>query len=189
MEHIDIHIKGIAPLLMHNIRLADPLDPWTKKLSALTGTRPKTDDIHAQIARVEFEGGLYFDEEIGPYMPANNLDKMLLEGGTLHKIGKIIKESTLSVNDRYALEYNGPRTVEGLYKAGFFDRRAIGIGRSKTIRTRPMYREWELKFTLAFDEERLNVEQLIQAVEDAGRYKGLGDYRPRFGRFEMVNGG
>lgn len=190
MEHIDFHIKGIAPLLMHNIRLADPLDPITKALAELTRipTKKKTEEIHAQIARLEFNGGLYFDETIGPHIPANNIDKMIYDGATAQKLGKVTQEATLSVDDRYALQYDGPRTMDGLYKAGFYDRRAIGVSRAKVFRTRPMFRDWELKFAVAFDDERLNREQVIQAVKYAGRYKGLADYRPRFGRFELVNG-
>ena len=68
------------------------------------------------------------------------------------------------------------------------DRRPIGVGRSKTIRTRAMFREWELKFVTVFDPDRLNHGQIVQSMKYAGRYKGLGDHRPRFGRFELLNG-
>lgn len=31
----------------------------------------------------------------------------------------------------------------------------------------------------------INRDQLVQAMHDAGRFSGMGDYRPTFGRYEI----
>ena len=68
-----ITITGTAPLLMHNGRLANPLDPSTQALKSLTSKRKKTDDDLFDIARAEFLGGLYIDPDVGPYVPGENV--------------------------------------------------------------------------------------------------------------------
>ena len=66
---VRLSIEGTAPLLMHNIRLADPLNPIAKAMKAISSKRKKTDDDLAQLARLEFEGGLYVLPDLGPYLP------------------------------------------------------------------------------------------------------------------------
>jgi len=71
---------GARPLLLHNEQLASPLNPYSKRLAELTAVLKKTEEQLWQIARLQFEGGLYFDKEIGPYVPANMLRKCLIKG-------------------------------------------------------------------------------------------------------------
>ena len=47
--------------MMHNARLANPLDPLVQEIKKLTGKRKKTEDDLLQIARLEWEGGFYFN--------------------------------------------------------------------------------------------------------------------------------
>jgi hypothetical protein len=185
METKNFHIVGIAPLIMHNVRLADPLDEFAKKVKKLTANRRKTEEIHEQIAREEFEGGLYFDKALGPYIPADNIERMIVDAAKASKLGATVKESMLSVGDRFQLAYEGPRTVQELYDEKFLYRRAVGMRGSKTVRTRPMFPNWAVEFTLSYDPERLNGDQVRDIIEYGGRYKGLCDFRPRFGRFKL----
>jgi hypothetical protein len=43
-----------------------------------------------------------------------------------------------------------------------------------------------LRFTINILEEQLPVEAVRKILEYAGRYVGIGDFRPRFGRFEVI---
>jgi hypothetical protein len=54
------------------------------------------------------------------------------------------------------------------------------------MRTRPIFRTWALKFEVSFNADLVNPEQIQLAVEDAGAQVGLCDYRPKFGRFQIV---
>ena len=57
--------------------------------------------------------------------------------------------------------------------------------RSTVMRTRPIFREWELEFTVHFMPDIVDEHSLDEAVEIAGKLIGLSDYRPKYGRFEV----
>lgn len=46
-------LRGVAPLVMHNSRLANPLDPLKRELSKLTAQKKKTDSVRAQDRAVQ----------------------------------------------------------------------------------------------------------------------------------------
>ena len=46
--------------------------------------------------------------------------------------------------------------------------------------------KWELTFTIMNTDDRIREEILMEILSDAGRYFGIGDYHPRFGRFEVI---
>jgi len=71
MSLVRLQFSGnTMPLVMHNGRLADQLNPLAKRLKSLAAKRKKSDDDLMEIQRVEWEGGLYYDPKIGPYVPA-----------------------------------------------------------------------------------------------------------------------
>ncbi len=59
IKSISLRLVGVGPMLMHNSRLGDPLDPITKALAAITSKRLKTEADHMRIAELEFHGSLY----------------------------------------------------------------------------------------------------------------------------------
>ena len=87
----------------------------------------------------------------------------------------------------WRLKYDGPTDVDKLFKdPRFRDRRIARIGKDKIMKTRPIFPTWELSFTASYLPELVNEKQVARALEVAGRTKGLADYRPRYGRFEIV---
>lgn len=184
-----VTIEGIRPLLMHNGRLCDPLDEHTKRLKTAAKQRNKSDDDHINVARIEFEGGLYHDPKVGPYIPSDNLQAMIERGSTRRKLGKIFK-AHVSVEmpqdvDGFALKYKGPRDVEALWNAKpFAFTKGARVGQSRVMRTRCRIPSgWSVKFLVEVIADGVSKAQLTQAVSDAGLYEGLGDWRPRYGRF------
>ena len=189
MQTLKIKLVGTSPLLMHNERLADPLDAVTKELKRTTSKKKKTDEDHEQVARIEWEGGLYFDDKIGPYLPGWNLVATLKSAGRLSKRGKDIERAVNILEDKVPVQYSGPRKLDAMYKAGMRDRRSVGVMGKRVIRTRPRFEEWAVEFTLLFEEGVFNRDDLVAILADAGTMIGTGDFRPRFGRFsvEVVN--
>ncbi|MGP1609293.1 MAG: hypothetical protein ACTS5G_01205 [Burkholderiales bacterium] len=183
MRQIKVTIKGISPLLMHSDRLANPLDPATKAHKELTGKRKKTDADHEAIAKSQWHGAIYHDKEQGPYIPAQNLDATLQEAAKLQKLGKKFKQAVMVVEDMIPLRYKGPRDREGLFAAGFVDVRGVRVGMSKVMGCRPKFNEWGASFTVAYNEDVLNQEEVVKAIHDAGALVGVCDFRPRFGKF------
>jgi len=187
MKKFSLTITGSLPLLMHNARLCDPLEPITKKVKKLTSKRNKTDEDHEELAEAEFGGGLYFDPDIGPYMPGENIAACILKGARLNKLGTKVERGVLITTDINPLAYDGPRTIAELYAdKNFVHRKPVVVGTSRIIRTRPMFPEWRTQAEGLLDESQIDVDQLVQAIENAGLFIGLGDYRPRYGRFTAV---
>lgn len=185
MEVVQVRLTGTRPLLMHADIFSDPLNPLTKAHKALTGKRKKTDDDHEVIAKSEWRGGMYFDKDLGPYMPGVNIESAMVAGGKLSKLGTQLKRSAEVMNERCRLEYEGPRNIEGLWSKGFYDARSVKVQTARLMRYRPIFRNWVLDCEIAFDPESIDRAQVIKCLTDGGQYCGLGDYRPKFGRFDV----
>lgn len=184
METIKFKITGVSPLLMHSDRFANPLDPATKAHKELTGKRKKTDDDHEAIAHSEWKGSLYIDQR-GPFVPGQNFDASIIAGAKMQKLGSTVKRAAQVIDDRVYLEYKGPKDVDGLFVPDFIDVRGVKVGTAKVMRCRPIFREWSAEFSVAFNPEQLNRNDLLKAVVDAGMLVGVCDYRPRFGKFSV----
>lgn len=185
METIKLKITGARPLLMHADVFADPLNPLTKAHKALTGKRKKTDDDHEAIAKSEWRGGMYFDDALGPYIPGVMLQAALIAGGKLSKLGAQLKRSAEVLDDMCRLEYDGPRKIEALWSKGFYDARSVKVGTSRVMRYRPIFSGWHVVCEVGFDPESIDRADIIRSMQDAGQYCGIGDYRPKFGRFKV----
>ena len=181
-------IRGTTPMMMHSERLANPFDDMTKAIKAISGKRKKTEDDLLEMAQLEWLGGLYYTKDDGVHVPGYNMLACVINGGKLHKLGTAIKRAAIVTEDAISVQYDGPSDPKKLFAdKRFVDIRSVKIGTSKVMRCRPVFpRGWQMKFTVAFDENALQRGDLDRCVESAGLMVGLGDYRPRFGRFEVV---
>jgi hypothetical protein len=188
-----VGIKGVRPLIMHNGRLANPMDSHTKALKAASSKykTSKSDDDFEEVSRTEFFGALYFDPKLGPVVPVDNLQAMLVEGTRKRKLGKQI-EALVQVMDPeqgtgYRLRYDGPRDRDGLFADEQFRFiKGVKVGQSTVMRTRPRFPQWEVDFILEVTEGGPNADQIRDALDDAGLLVGLCDWTPRYGRFEVT---
>lgn len=129
---IKLTITGTSPLLVHNIRLANPLDPIAREMKTISAKRKKTDEDHELLARLEFEGGLYWTDDIGPYIPGVNVEKALVEGGRITKQGKQVERGLFVSDNEIPLLYSGPRDVKGLWAdQSFVSTMAVKVGQSR----------------------------------------------------------
>lgn len=190
--------KGTRPLLMHNVRLASPFDPYAKRLKELNGKRSKdrTDEDRLAIARVEFEGGLYYDEAIGPYIPAANVFASLLRGARRVRKGPKVEGGVVLSGDlQLPLIYRGPRDVASLWGAGpfqssFVDMQTVSSNPSaakspKVDRCRPIFREWAFEADVDLDPGSIDLTDFKEIAQLAGSAVGIGDYRLLYGRYEV----
>jgi hypothetical protein len=171
---------------MHSDRYSNPLDPLTKAHKELTGKRKKTDEDHEAIAYSEWIGSLYHDGKLGPYIPAMNIESMIQEAAKLQKLGKKFKQAIMVMEDKVKLEYDGPRDIKGLFGQGFVDVRSVRVQQSRLQRYRPKFDKWSCTFTLLANTGVIDQREIAKALEDAGSLVGLGDFRPRFGKFTAV---
>jgi hypothetical protein len=179
---------------MHNGRLRDQLDPHSRALASAVkkAKTSKAEDDILEAQHVEFMGAMYFDERHGPVIPTDNLQAMLTEGARKRRLGKQVEAlaQVLYPDDGssgHRLEYVGERDPERMYvdeKHRFV--RAVKIGQSAVMRTRVRFPEWSLTFDVEISEGGPTPEQIREALEDAGLLVGLGDWKPRYGRFEVI---
>jgi hypothetical protein len=179
-----IKIEGTEGLLMHNARLSNPLDPAARELKKLTGKRSKTEEDYEAVACAEFAGGLYLDDVVGPYLPADNLFRCLWDAAKKTKSGVKIKEGLIITSLVNPLVYDGPRDPAGLWgNENFRHFASVKVGMQRVIRCRPFFQSWKTEAEGFIDTSIIELYELKQIAETAGMRIGLGDWRPKYGRF------
>lgn len=187
-----INLTGSTPLMMHSSRLADPDDFFTRAIAKIVAKRTNmTDDDRLEKSRLQFAGGLYHDEEIGPYLPGPNLVRSLRTAAHLvkhNKGGGEIERGFILLSERAPLDYAGPRTLDDLWNGGeskFVDRRMVKIGKSTVSTTRPIFVNWGAQFEFELDPSEIDVEDFQAYAEKSGKV-GVGDARKiGYGRFSV----
>ena len=57
---------------------------------------------------------------------------------------------------------------------------------ARIMRTRPIFNDWSAVIHLDFEDSILNESDVVDFATKAGAVVGVGDWRPRYGRFEVV---
>ena len=199
MEQLNVKLIGQSPLITHNIRLANPLGEYSQAMKSLTGKRNKTDADLKEIARLEWEGGLYLEDGV-IVMPSRNVNSCLFEGAKKKKNGPKWRTGAILPDEYYKMEYKGakinvkmngniPNPELDKYYEKLFDQRMVRVGTGQILRTRPLFFDWSFFVTIMYDENILDKRTLIQICEDAGYLVGFCEMRPgskgggSYGRF------
>ena len=185
---VQLTARGTRPLLLHNVQLASPLNPFSKRLKALNSKRIKTDEDRLEIAHTEWEGSFYYSKDDGPIIPGQNLYASLIEGARQTKNGKKIERGVQVLDLDLPLLYVGPRDLVSLWDNGeseFVDVRPVVVQRNKVDRCRPIFREWSVTASIEVDLSVIELSEFQRAATDAGAMAGLGDYRRAYGRYAV----
>lgn len=187
LQEMKVSIRGVSPLLMHNGQTADPTNKFSRQLKAVSGKRKKTDEDYLEMSRIEWHAGLYVNDKGVLVIPSTILEASILEGAKKSKLGKTFK-SAVFVNDDAKLDV-GVKVEKAADLWGnerYRDVRGVRVGQARIMRTRPIFHDWACSFTVLFDDEQVNESEVTRAINDAGQKCGVGDFRPKFGRFEVV---
>ncbi len=183
-------IVGTVPLLMKNGQSADPTNPFAKQIKEITAkpSKKRTEADQEELARIEWHSGLYMDDEGQLILPDTVLEAALINGAKKSRLGSTFK-SAIFVEQHAVLDIGVkvPKDIGELYKdtKKYVFRKPARVGDKMVPRTRPIFRNWKATFSVAFDDEQINYVQLEQAVRDTGNLVGVGDWRPRHGRFAV----
>ena len=187
IQTIQLKMTGLRPLVMHNGLMADPTNPLTRRIKEIVskGSKKLTDADYEERDWLEWQAGLYWSEDCGAYIPSDNIERCIQLGAQKSRIGKDVAAAVFCSESAIKLQYDGPKDMRKLYDAGnFILRKGVAVQKSRLIRIRPMFPTgWKLQFQLEFDDNIINAKNLLKAVSDAGMLIGLGDRRPKFGRF------
>lgn len=183
-QSLRFRIVGASPLLHHNGRLADPLDEHAKAIAQVSSKRKKTEADHQRIAELEFLGSLYLSGG-EPCIPAEMMEAALARAAAQERRASKAKAG-LVVRDDLRLEYDGPKTPQALLaEPGFRLRCGVRIGASRVMRTRPQFKGWSAELIVDYLPTLLNAQDIRSFVVTAGEQIGIGDWRPKFGRFHV----
>lgn len=175
MKQISVSIKGVAPLLQHKMSIGQEaqLASKTKKVAGQAkGDNPEeylymVNGIICQPAEHILQGII---KRLSDYKIQGKGKK------TYKELGK----GSLNVIPEYI-----PHKIQ----SWTVDSRTVVIPatRGRAVRCRPRLDEWELEFVIEIFNDELPVEVVKGALDDMGRESGIGDYRPRFGRFIVTS--
>jgi hypothetical protein len=167
---------------MHNGQTSDPLNPWSKALKKVSGKRTKTDADHEEMARIEWYASLYLKEGL-PCLPGENWERVLLDAARKLKLGKQVQAGTFCP-EAYGLEYDGPTEIDALWKDPRFVLTCrVKVNGNAVQRTRARFNDWVCTIDIRYDPLLVDLSQLHQIMTIAGDSIGIGDWRPKFGRF------
>jgi len=186
---VQIHFQGVSPLLCHNGQTADPRNAYSKAMKAISGKRKKVDADYDELARLEWLAGLYLAND-DLIIPDFVIESTMINGAKKSKRGPQAK-CGLFFTEHASLEFAGKpdiindQTLAEMFASGDFTHTiGVKVGMAKVMRTRPMFRHWSFKAIAQYDPDVLNLRDVEEIASDAGKLVGLGDWRPKHGRFE-----
>lgn len=171
---------------MKNGQTANPLNKFAKASKEVSSKRKKTDADYEELMRLDFLGALYMNAN-GPCIPGRCMEAAIVAGAKKEKAGMDAKAGMICEGS-FDLKYNGPRTADELFAAEEFrDVQPVKIGgKVKVMRCRPIFQDWTADIIVKFDDALCNPAQVERWVRAAGLQCGVGDYRPKHGRFTAV---
>jgi hypothetical protein len=186
MEEKRYRIEGVAPLILHNGQMADPLNAFTRARKPISGKRNKTDADHEALAKMEWRASLYVDEQGRIIMPGDNLTAMLITASKKRKLGKQFAAGVW-VEKPSVIVYDGPTDFDKLYADERFRfSKIVNVQKQKIVRCRPIFPEWSMEIVVNFFSDQVSASEVDDAINISSYAIGMGDWRPRFGRFKVV---
>jgi hypothetical protein len=183
-DTLRFRITGVSPLVMHNGRMADPTSAFSRDIRKISGKRKKTEADFFEIARLELLGSLYLTRG-EPCLPGEVLEACVVRGAVNQKRGKAAKAGILCLGS-FPLEYEGPRDPLQLWEQEKFRLVAgVKLGNSRVMRTRPVFPQWAVEIEVKYNPLAVNADEVENFLVIAGEFEGIGDWRPRFGRFSV----
>ena len=182
-------MTGTCPLMLNNPQTVNPMNEFTKAISALTSKRKKTDEDQNEIFHLKFLASCYWNNKGQYFLPANMIAKSFEAGAKENKLGAKFQRSVFVFNDGILkFDHNGctPEELWQDHSETYVDIRPVGIMKAKVVTARLIIPEWSLEGELHFDENQLNKSEVWLAMTNAGLRYGIGTYRQCYGRYAIT---
>lgn len=203
MQTYRVKLTGTQPMIHHkdDIEWSDEMDAWKTDKDNLASSKPGDDRTPAY----RWIGHMYRNEAGHIIVPTENLMRALMEAGAMILVGKgkktfkaqsqsgilprvlgwplLVSGKAIDARPVNALlrEKDFKKHKEAALEMGFelFVKRAKPPGaRGKHVRVRPLFRQWSAIGELVVSDEQITAKILADLLERAGKFKGLGDWRP-----------
>ena len=197
LKNYAIHLKSLSPFVMHCDTLANPLHPLKKKMKEITSIKTKQDEHYLAMAKLEWMAGLYYDEDIGVYLSSKMLTGCFRASARKEKKGLQMKAVIIDCIPGTPLIGYEKMSPDKLWsvtnKKGeqvHVFTESVNVQRAKTMRTRPIFQNWEVKFNILLNTEIMSEDEIKRIIERSGFEYGVGELRPQlatgiYGRFKL----
>lgn len=165
---INVSVIGIRPLLQN----AFTEDKASKKLLKKGKLYNDQDETESRLIK-NGEGVIC--------QPASHFEASMIKSAAEHKfLGR------KSYKDLFkASVFVKPNLIPHKIQDYVVDKQPVVVSKARIFRCRPRFDKWELNFTVFIHDDRIDSLKLEQILKNAGKYHGVGDYRPRYGLFEI----
>jgi len=171
MKKIQVSIRGVAPLLQHRFHVDNEAPTFTE----LTGFKDYSEDILK---------ALYVEPNGTIYQPSDHIWCAMIKSAVNFKIPGKGKKTYKDLVKSAVFIY--PDAIPHKNQKFGIDRRPVVIQRARVVRERPRFDDWELSFEIHLLDDQFPIDAARRILEHAGNYTGIGDFRPRFGRFMVT---
>jgi hypothetical protein len=183
-----VTITGIGPLLQNNPQTVDPFNRYSKMKKPLTSKKNKTEEDLIELGNLDTESKLFFDPEIGVYVPTRWLTEQIVTSAFgIIKVGKDkMRGGIFSTEEKAKLTYSGMNKVKTIndivYDQDFRHRMILPQQNIRIAKDFPIFRNWSFSTVLEFDDTVVDLVGLTNILKRSAMYVGFGDFRPTFGR-------
>lgn len=185
MKKLHVTLNGTTPLIMHSPKCVNPLHPLAKQMKSLTSKKKKTEADLEAISDLEWEAGVYWDDNVGLYIPNECLAATFLEGAKMNKNGSTFQKYVQVVDSIVSLDIGEVQNYQKMkVDPRFRDVRSVVVSRARVIRTRPRFNTWRCEFDIMYVDDKIDLDVITLAIENAGNYVGLCEMRKLgYGRY------
>ena len=179
---------GINPLLQNNAQTVDVFNKYSKLKKPITSKRTKTDEDVLELRNIDVESKVYFDKELGIYVPSSWIMASLAKNSWARiKVKKNdVRAGIFVVEPKAKLNYDGMRavkTIKDIAKNEKFNTTLIlPMGAVRLAKSFPIFHKWSFEFTIEYDDSIFNSQDLEDLFNYCAKYNGFGDFRPTYGR-------
>lgn len=185
MKKLHVTLNGTSPLVEHSPKCVNPLHPIAKEMKKYTSKKKKTEEDLQTISDLEWEAGVYWDDNIGLVIPNECLAATFLAGAKMNKNGSAFQKYVHIIDSLAPLDIGETQDYDTMKTdPRFRDVRSVCVMRARVVRTRPRFNTWRTEFDMMFDENKIDSDVIALAIENAGNYVGLCEMRDMgYGRF------
>ena len=172
---VEVMIEGVADFLFHRWN-CEAVDDKAK--AAKGSNAKKTDNIESYVYRND-------DGEL--CIPGEYLRQSIIHAAKFRQDPRSPRKSAMDLFKAGIVSLT-PLASLGREAWDFEDRRRVTIQRAGITRTRPAMKQgWRATFLLMVNlPEYIPQEMLLDVISQAGRLVGVGDFRPTYGRFQVI---
>ena len=192
MYTVDVGIRGIAPILQHRFAPAQ-LDTLMQGAARRTGATDYS---------LEWMQSMYVTADGYLYQSASHIEGALVKAASLFQIkgkrGKtwkdpvraycyVVPEQIIHFRDNQPVTAPNADLLSHPTEYLSVAVMRVIVQRSAVARSRLLIAPgWELNFKLEVHDDQNRPEVMREIMAEAGRAVGIGDFRPRYGRFEVT---